>query len=226
MKQLLLACIACFTILIANGQAVDSSAVQVNGRVFNASTDEPVDARITYESLPYGSKIGIFTGATFSFTLKEGKDYKLLVTAEGFAPYHETIRYNEAEGGIIEKPVPLQPTGVNRLIRLEKLIFALGKAKISEASYEELDELVAMLKNNENMQIQLEGHTDFRGNEKLNMKLSEERVEAVKDYLVSKGISKRRIKTKAFGGSRPLSREDDAESRRRNRRVEVRILSN
>ena len=120
----------------------------------------------------------------------------------------------------------MTPNGLNRLIRLDKLIFALGKADISAESYEELNEIVAMLNTSETMTIQLEGHTDFRGNEKQNLKLSEARVDAVRDYIVSPGIDKKRIKTKAFGGSQPLSRESDAASRASNRRVEVRILTN
>ena len=74
------------------------------------------------------------------------------------------------------------------------------------------------------MVIQLEGHTDYRGSKRLNYELSEERVEAVKDYLVKNGISPKRIKTKAFGGSNPLVREQSLEASRINRRVEVRIL--
>jgi len=207
-------------------QEVDTTTVQVNGSVIDASTKEPVQARIKYESLPYGSKIGVFSGNTFTFSMENGNNYMLVVEADGYAPSQQTLKSDSAVSGEITKTIELRPTGINQLIRLEKLIFALGKATITEESYEELDELVAMLRNNENMEIQLEGHTDFRGSDKLNMKLSEDRVEAVKDYLVDKGIDKRRIKTKAFGGTKPLSRDSDAESRRRNRRVEVRILSN
>ena len=77
---------------------------------------------------------------------------------------------------------------------------------------------------NLSMQIQLEGHTDYRGSKKLNMELSQDRVSAVKEYIVGKGINSRRIKTKAFGGTRPLIRESSLEASEINRRVEVRIL--
>ena len=77
---------------------------------------------------------------------------------------------------------------------------------------------------NPSMQIQLEGHTDYRGSKRLNMELSEQRVEAVKAYLIGKNIGSRRIKTKAFGGKQPLIREQSIEASEINRRVEVRIL--
>jgi outer membrane protein OmpA-like peptidoglycan-associated protein len=76
------------------------------------------------------------------------------------------------------------------------------------------------------MVIQLEGHTDFRGNAQLNLELSQKRVDAVRDYLTGKGVAKHRIKTKAFGGTQPLSREDTPDAHALNRRVEVRILQN
>jgi outer membrane protein OmpA-like peptidoglycan-associated protein len=64
------------------------------------------------------------------------------------------------------------------------------------------------------------------GDAKQNMKLSEQRVEAVKDYLVDKKIHKNRIKTKAFGGTMPLSEDNTPQAHSLNRRVEVRILKN
>jgi outer membrane protein OmpA-like peptidoglycan-associated protein len=60
----------------------------------------------------------------------------------------------------------------------------------------------------------------------LNLKLSEDRVIAVRDYLISRGVPKARVKTKAFGGSMPLSRENTEEAHKLNRRVEARILEN
>ncbi|NJM26972.1 MAG: OmpA family protein [Bacteroidia bacterium] len=76
------------------------------------------------------------------------------------------------------------------------------------------------------MVIQLEGHTDYQGDPKDNLKLSQQRVNAVKEYLVGRGIKSGRVKTKAFGGSMPLSRDDTPEAHRMNRRVELRILEN
>ena len=83
-----------------------------------------------------------------------------------------------------------------------------------------------MLHENPNMIIQLEGHTDTRGDAKLNLKLSEDRVDAVRDYVISRGVAKTRVKLKAFGGTMPLSRENTEEAHKLNRRVEVRILDN
>jgi outer membrane protein OmpA-like peptidoglycan-associated protein len=115
---------------------------------------------------------------------------------------------------------------VGKVMRLENLIFGASTSKIEQTSYEELDKVVSMLKTNPQMVIQLEGHTDFVGSPTLNMKLSQDRVNAVKNYLVSKGASKDRIKTKAFGGTQPLSRENTEDAHKLNRRVELRVLEN
>jgi len=109
-------------------------------------------------------------------------------------------------------------------IVLDHLIFAMGKAALSKESYPGLDEVVAMLDDHPSMVIQLEGHTDNVGNAKMNMELSADRVENVKKYLVSKGIKKSRVKTVAFGGTRPLRNSNDEEAKALNRRVEMRIL--
>ncbi|MGK7391211.1 MAG: OmpA family protein [Candidatus Cyclobacteriaceae bacterium M2_1C_046] len=198
----------------------------VEGAIVNATTKDPVSAKIVYESLPYGSNIGILEGESFSFFIPKEMEYQIRIEAEGYSPYTHNISLHEFQEGHFYRVIELMPNGVNQLIRLEKLIFALGKAKITKESYKELDIILEMLNENPDMIIQLEGHTDYRGNEKANMKLSEARVESVQKYLIGRGVDKKRIKTKAFGGSQPLSRNDDPDSREKNRRVEVRILSN
>jgi OOP family OmpA-OmpF porin len=122
----------------------------------------------------------------------------------------------------IVRNIKLVPKG--QTIRLSHLIFPQGKSTIDPNSYPELDEVVQMMKENSKIEIQLEGHTDNQGNPGSNLTLSEKRVEAVKKYIVSKGIGKDRVKTKAFGGSQPLSNEMTPEARALNRRVEMRIL--
>jgi OmpA-OmpF porin, OOP family len=115
---------------------------------------------------------------------------------------------------------------IGKVMRLENLIFAQGRAKISPESFPELDKVLTMLINYPEMVIRLEGHTDYLGNPKDNLKLSQERVDAVKTYLISKGANKTRVKTKAYGGTSPISRENTESAHSMNRRVEVRILEN
>ena len=225
MKQLLPGLMSLFVVISSISFGQEENIIAVDGKIIDKLTKEPVTGKIKYESLPYGSKIGVFKGNHFQFSMENGNDYALVVEADGYSSFFSTLKISEAHDGKIETLVELLPNETGQVIHLDRLIFALGKDEITGASHDELDELVNMLKQNTQMIIQLEGHTDFRGNAKQNMRLSERRVSSVKDYLVGKGIAKKRIKTKAFGGTQPVSRANDEESRRKNRRVEARVLS-
>lgn len=198
----------------------------VEGNIINIFSKNPVKADISYETLPFGGNIGVYHGDKFDFSVPEATPFRLNINAEGYTPFEDEIAADQFNNGIYFTTIELIPNNTHQLIRLEKLLFNLGKADISDESYPELDAVVFMLKENPNMVIQLEGHTDFRGNAKQNMRLSKERVQSVRAYLVEQGIKKKRIKTKAFGGIQPINRQNEPKARELNRRVEVRILSN
>ena len=110
------------------------------------------------------------------------------------------------------------------LRKLENLSFGTNSDQITSSSYQELDELALWMNENPSIVIQLEGHTDFGGNAEASLRLSQARVEAVKEYLIQKKVKKNRIFTKAFGGTQPLTREGTPQERAKNRRVEVRVI--
>lgn len=100
------------------------------------------------------------------------------------------------------------------------VLFVKSKPTMLPESFEELDNLVAMLKRFPNKKVVVEGHTDNVGDSKLNLKLSEERASAVVDYLIKKGIKSDRLTWKGFGDMRPISTENTVEGHAQNRRVE------
>jgi OOP family OmpA-OmpF porin len=222
----------------ARSQAPTDTLIYAEGKIINAATKEPIAARITYQSLPYGSKVGFLSGNSFSFPLYDNEKYSILVEANGFAPSKYMLDPASADGNRrVIKDIELGLPGsvavhaetaqtVGKVMRLDALIFQVGNALISMESYPELDQVVKMLHDNPRMVIQLEGHTDVKGDPKKNLQLSRDRVEAVRDYLIGKGVTKTKVKTKAFGGTSPLSRENTDEAHKLNRRVEVRILQN
>ncbi len=212
--------------------------IYATGKITSSETKEPVTARISYQSLPYGSVVGTLSGSSYRFPLFDKERYSITVEAAGYAPAKYMLDPSEAnEERLVLKDIELglpnsaadvahETHTEGKVLVLKELIFQQGRAKISEKSFTELDKVVLMINQNPNMIIQLEGHTDTRGDPKANLKLSESRVEAVKDYLVSKNIPKNKVKTKAFGGTMPISKEDTEEAHRLNRRVELRILKN
>jgi outer membrane protein OmpA-like peptidoglycan-associated protein len=199
------------------------NGIVAEGKILDARTGKGVKAKIRYSSVPTGSIFGSFNDSTFSFSIFGSAKYQVTAQAEGYNP--QTVLFdpkNINTDNKLYRDLSLTPKG--QTIILNHLIFAQGKSTIDPKSFSELDEVAQMMKENTKIEIQLEGHTDNTGSASANMDLSEKRVEAVKKYLVGQGISKKRIKTKAFGGTQPLRNEMTPEERAQNRRVEMRIL--
>jgi len=162
----------------------------------------------------------------FEMYMVKNVKYTVQVKSNGFDTVEEEfVVADDQNSGLINKHFYLSPDADNRKITLDDLRFASSSATISEGSYQELDELAIWLNKRPNKIIQLEGHTDFQGGAAANMKLSQDRVDAVKSYLTKKGVKKNRIRTKAFGGTQPITRERTAEAKAKNRRVVVNQLN-
>lgn len=228
-----------FALILVAGLGVNfaqdqDSTVVAEGRIIDGATGQSVAARITYQSLPYGNRIGVITGDKYNFPMFDGERYSIVVEAKGFAQVKYMLDPAEAKDWKLVRDIELgehatakkDKHAVGHVMRLDNLIFEVGKSKINPDSYGELDLVVSMMSNNPTMIVQLEGHTDYLGDPKENLKLSQARVDAVKEYVTSKGIKRDRVKTKAFGGTNPLSRDNTPEAHRMNRRVELRILEN
>lgn len=106
----------------------------------------------------------------------------------------------------------------------EKVKFRFNSSVLDADSHVILDRLVQMLKDTPSMKIRVSGHTDNVGTARFNKKLSLQRANSVKAYLVSKGIPSENIRTVGFGFSKPIDTNDTSEGRALNRRVEFEIL--
>jgi len=203
---------------------VQAQEITVKGNIVDAVRGKLVKAKVTYKSYPTGGISGSMNDSTYTFSIFGSSKYQVTAEAEGYIPRTVIVDPKEAVANLITRNIELTSTG--QTITLSHLIFELGKAVINPKSFPELDEVAAMMKENSKIVIQLEGHTDNKGNADANLKLSQDRVDAVKKYIASKGIAKDRIKTKAFGGTQAIATEDTEEARAKNRRVEMRVLKN
>ena len=102
----------------------------------------------------------------------------------------------------------------------EKLYFAWDQAKLEDASFPVLDEVVRVLNDNKSFHVQIEGNTDSSGAAEHNQTLSEKRAQAVLDYLVAHGVAKERLGSRGLSSSKPLDTNATAAGRENNRRVE------
>lgn len=198
----------------------------LNGKTLNIKNREAVNATIYIEEK--GTKPKPITNSengVFNLKLELGKKYRVTAEAKGFFPKEEEIDasaiYDYFE---MEKEILMTPLEKDQSIRLNFISFARAESMPLPESYSELDKVVKMMQENPNVKIRLEGHTEIYGNKKGLKKLSKERVISVKNYLVNKGVAKKRIDYKAFGAERPLSTEDTEAARQLNRRVEIRVI--
>ena len=99
----------------------------------------------------------------------------------------------------------------------------VNKAIIKQESYANLDEQVAFMKENKELIVEIQGHTDNTGTKAYNQILSEKRANAVRNYMVNKGISKDRLIAKGYGLTMPLASNDTKAGRAKNRRVQFSV---
>lgn len=198
---------------------VENDVVKVYGKITNAKTGQPIPARISFEGPGIGNRT-VQSGEEGYEIGVPSSQYAVRIEANGYVSALEKLDINTFEMRDLEMNFRLQPVEVGTTVNLKNVLFAQAKTDILPESYPELDLVVSFLKENPNVRIELMGHTDGRGVHVDNVRLSQQRVNKVKAYLVSKGIEGKRISGKGFGGSKPIASNDTEESRRMNRRVE------
>ena len=202
--------------------------VMLLGRTLNAKNKNPVSADILFEDLVTDKEVGEAISdpktGSYRITLPNGKNYGIRAVAKGFLSVNENLelisitKYTE-----IEKDLFLVPIEVGETMQLNNVFFEQGKPILKSQSFPELDRLVQIMQENASIKIELGGHTDNVGNKDALMKLSQDRVLAVKAYLEKKGINKDRVAGKGYGSTQPIAPNTNEADRQRNRRVEFKI---
>jgi outer membrane protein OmpA-like peptidoglycan-associated protein len=227
-KRILLVCFVLQSFISIAQEQTQESLVRVAGKVQSKNDSSALnDVTITYEKLPYYDDMGMAKSTvdgSYEMFLLNGNSYNVLINnVNGHEAFALEIKVEATENNEYPLNLFVSPTEKEELITLDNLEFNRGSAEISSSSYNSLDEFVSYVNARPNLQIGLEGHTDFAGNAEANMRLSQARVDAVAEYIISKGVKKSRVTTKAFGGTAPLSSERTDEAKAKNRRVEVRL---
>lgn len=129
---------------------------------------------------------------------------------------------NEQRQELTRKTIPIVELG--RKLIIENMLYPTGKSELP-VKVQELEVLTEFMKNRENVMIMIEGHTDGIGSDLTNDRLSLQRAESVKKYLMLNGIAPNRIKTIGFGKRRPIASNLTEFGRKLNRRTEIVIIS-
>lgn len=173
---------------------------------------------------------------SYSFTLESHLPLKVTASANDFITksVHMSVPSDPEEQITMRYPdiclVPVPPK-VNETFVIENVYYDFNKSDLKPESYPALDEVVRMLNTYPNMVIELGAHTDSKGSDSYNMKLSDARAQSVVNYLVEKGIAPERLVAKGYGESMPvepneINGKDNPEGREKNRRTEFKVLKN
>jgi outer membrane protein OmpA-like peptidoglycan-associated protein len=121
--------------------------------------------------------------------------------------------------------VELKKLAVGGTIVLKNIFFDFDKATLRPESTAELNRLIKLMTDVPTLKIELGGHTDSKGADEYNQKLSENRAKAVVDYLVKAGVTADRLKSAGYGETKPISTNETDAGRQLNRRTEFKVLS-
>ena len=197
--------------------------VKVYGKVSNAKTGEPINAMLSFTTSTASQSSASTNGKGFSINVPSVNVYSIRIEAQGYISAFEKLDIHTYEMSDLEMNFALQPVEVGTTVNLKSVLFERGTANLIPESNTELDLVVSFLQTNSKVIIELSGHTDNRGVHSHNVRLSQQRVDKVKEYLVSKGINAKRISGRGYGGTKPIASNDTEESRMLNRRVEFTI---
>ncbi|MEO8733489.1 MAG: OmpA family protein, partial [Flavobacteriales bacterium] len=201
----------------------------IRGRVTDRTNGKPVEADVELYDLATGT---LATAAysdpqtgKFLVCLPRGKEYALNASSQGYLFFSKN--YSVAQSDATSSPdldVRLSPIVAGEKIELRNIFFETASYALLPASTLELNKLVKLMLANAKMRIEVGGHTDNVGNDDSNQVLSEQRANAVRDFLIAHGIEASRIVAKGYGETKPMATNDTDEGRALNRRTEVTVL--
>lgn len=209
--------------------------VVVRGKIIDGTSGKPMGARIIYERLPDGVELGATESnpetGEYEIRLPGGHMYGVRAEATGRISENQNLDLRDINNDqVIDHkdfnldPIQLSEVGENVTVVLNNIFFDFDKATLKAESYPELNRIASLMAERDAMQIEIAGHADATGPETYNLKLSERRARSVVKYLTEKGVDQERISVVFHGESKPIAPNNTPDGRRRNRRVEFKIL--
>lgn len=219
-----------FRIKLTEDDIKPDPVIIVQGRVKDIVSGEYLSAELEYinldENFVEGNGTSGVADGSYKVVLPYGKNFSINARLDGY--YAESINLDLKEVGefkTIEKDILLRKIERETVIRLNNIFFETAKSELLPTSTAELNGLIKILKENPRIKIEIRGHTDNVGTAESNEKLSQDRAQAVVNYLKQNGIDTDRLVAKGYGESMPEITNETPEGRQQNRRVECKITS-
>lgn len=200
----------------------------LKGNVYDSLTMKPMEAALSLRDLYDDHLITSMksdpTTGYYEVEIKRSEEYSLLGEKRYYNADKENIKPSDAKTNEIRQDLYLNKYGPGQKINLNRIYFVRSKPVILETSFGELKKLLEILTDNPHINIRIDGHTDNVGAEDANLKLSQERTEAIKEHLIEKGIDGSRLSAKGFGETTPIAPNNSEKHKKLNRRVEFLIV--
>jgi outer membrane protein OmpA-like peptidoglycan-associated protein len=197
----------------------------LKGRIYDAVTGEDLTAQIDLTEFGGQPVLMYYKSGKYDCIVHSGAILNMSVQLNGYLNYSEQINIPESKTRQeIVHDIALVRAEKGAKIVLNNIFFDFNKSTLRPASYKSLNTLLSMLKQYPAMVVEISGHTDNVGSMEYNQKLSENRTNVVRDYLVRNGINPKNIA--AFGRSfrQPIASNDTEQGRQMNRRTEFKIV--
>ncbi len=205
----------CFCCMFFKIQTIEEDLLNRTSNALN-------EAGIKVENLTIDGRAVTLSGIVKSENIKQ-KAGSITENIWGVNSVSNNLKIKESETPTPIKQQQIIQNKLDQIIGLENIQFEKAKEIIKPISYSILNKIVNILKENPNIAININGHTDSSGNPVFNNRLSKKRAESVKNYLVDKGIAQSRLFAKGYGSLQPIADNKTKEGRRKNRRVEFKI---
>ncbi len=200
----------------------------LKGIVSDAKTQQTLAADIELVSLKDKQKMGLFTSDSktgkYTFVLTAGTEYAIFINKKGYFFKSINVDLSQQIGTDKVLNILLEPIQKNAKEILNNIFFDTGKWELHPESMIELDKLIILLNENKELPIEVSGHTDDVGKDAENLVLSQKRANAVRTYLIQKGINPTMIKAEGYGKNKPILPNSSADNRKLNRRIEIKFL--
>lgn len=196
------------------------------GDVYNKKTDELMTANLNI-TVKEDKKVKLnlnAEGGKYEKEISKLGWYMITASAEGFMNSTDSIWINSSDVTPVVKDMYLQPIEVGLTVRLKNVYFDFDKTTLKSESYVELDKVVEFLQKNPTVEVEIAGHTDFKGSDDYNFNLSQGRCQSVVDYLSNQGVDNFRLTPHGYGESKPIDTNDTDAGRANNRRVEFTVM--